>query len=115
MLNFMIYAPGSRNTNFDALSWLESVKENNADGKTIISESCWLNSIPWDFCQEFQVTLPHYEPEEYTQNKQYVPAQKQMNHLGKQITWAHTTQALGILALVELNSSSMYWWPEITN
>lgn len=59
--------------------------------ETILSPTCWINTIKWEIDKELKNTLPYHTPNECPRDKKYVPP----GLCHKLITWAHTTPATG--------------------
>lgn len=84
-------------------------KRNMEKDKTILSPTCWINAISWDFDTELENTLPYHTSEECPTDKKYVPPRLR----NKLISWVHTSPASGYpgtLKTCEL-LKERYWWP----
>lgn len=81
------YQPGSKNGKADALSCVESKENKTHSDETMLSPTCWVYTIEWDFDKELDNTLPYHTPSEC--KKRYVPPRLRSNIS----TWAQTSPA----------------------
>lgn len=73
-----------------------------------LPETCWINSIDWDFDKELENNFPAHIPVDCPADKKYIPPQLR----NKLIAWTHNSPASehpGTKRSSELIQNK-YWW-----